>query len=312
MKLILKLTSVVIFASLLFSCAEKKAKKEQKDTGFEETAFRPCCGEPSSNDELLTINLAINDTYCKKTACACIHDIAAREYEELQKQLKSQFNIDLQLTYYMEPYNMEDQLRAKTHDGVICKPWNAFMLAKESNIKYKRIVDVLDVYDNPWLQGVYLVKKDSPIKTMADITGKTMVAGQEDAYEKYHAPFYQLDSLGIKPGKIYHKASCLECINELMDDHAEVALVSDYVMSASCAVDVANEEDYRVVGETEKMPLCSVILDMKKVERSDAMRFKNALLALSKEKSPEGMLSDGFVEAASWIPTLYVKPVAQN
>lgn len=312
MKSILRLTATIMIAGLLFSCSEKKPKKEKADVGFEETAFRPCCGDPSTNEKLLTINLALNDTYCKKTACSCIHDVAAREYEPLQQKLKEQFNIDLQITYYVEPYDMEDALRAKFHDGVISKPWNAFMLAKENKLKYKRIVDVLDVYDNQWLTGVFLVPIDSPIKTIKDIEGKILVAGQEDAYEKYHSPLQILDSLTIKPGQIYHKASCLECLNELMDNKAEVALVSDYVMNASCAVDVASEEDFRIVGETEKMPLCSVILDMKKVDRSDAMRFKNALLELSNENTPEGMLSKGFVEAASWTPKLFVKPIAQN
>lgn len=312
MKSLIKLSAIALLISVFAACNEKPKKEVKKDEGFEETAFMPCCGEPSSNKEVLTINLALNDTYCKKTACACIHDIAAREYEELQKQLMEQFNIDLQITYYMEPYMMEDQLKAKIHDGVITKPWNAFMLMKDNHLRYERIADILDVYDNQWLTGVYLVRKDSDIKTMADINGRTLVAGQEDAYEKYHAPLRQLESMNIKPGKIYYKASCLESINELMDKKAEVAIVSDYVMSASCAVDVASEDDFRVIGETEKMPLCSVVLDRKKISKEDAMRFQKALLALSKDKAPEGMLSAGFVKPASWIPNPYKKPIAQN
>lgn len=312
MKSLIKLSAIALLISVFAACNKKPKKEVKKDEGFEETAFMPCCGEPSPNDKVLTINLALNDTYCKKTACACIHDIAAREYEELQKQLMEQFNIDLQITYYMEPYMMEDQLKAKIHDGVITKPWNAFMLMKENHLRYERIADILDVYDNQWLTGVYLVRKDSDIKTMADINGRTLVAGQEDAYEKYHAPLRQLESMNIKPGKIYYKASCLESINELMDKKAEVAIVSDYVMSASCAVDVASEDDFRVIGETEKMPLCSVVLDRKKISKEDAMRFQKALLALSKDKSPEGMLSEGFVKPASWIPNPYKKPIAQN
>ncbi len=304
--------AMLLVLGISVACVQDNKRKANQETGFDETAFMPCCGEPSTNENTLTINLAVNDTYCKQTACVCIHDIAAREYGVLQKELKDQFNIDLQLTYYMEPYHMEDQLRAKTHDGVISKPWNAFMLSKQHRINYKRIVDILDVDNNQWLTGVYLVRKDSPIQTLKDINGKVLVSGQEDAYEKYHAPFHMLDSLNINPGRTYQKASCLECINELLDEKAEVALVSDYVMFASCAVDVASEDDFRIIGQTEKMPLCSVILDMKKVSKADAMRLQNALLALSGEKSPEGMLSKGFVKPASWIPTPYEKPLASN
>ena len=311
MKVVVKIGVVLsLYLGIFTSCVDKKI--QETEVRFEETAFRPCCGEPSGVEKPLSIHLAVNDTYCKKTACACIHDIASRDYQELQTQLKKGFNIDLQLTYYIESYEMEDQIKVKTHDGLICKPWTAFMLSQEHKIEYKRIVDVLDVYDNQWLNGVFLVNKNSSLKSISDIGGKTLVAGQEDAYEKYHSPLNLLDSIGVKPGIVYHKASCLECLNELMDHKAEVALVSDYVMSASCAVDVASEDDFRIIGETEKMPLCSVILDMNKISKADAMRFQNALLALSKEKSPEGMLSKGFVKPASWIPNRYSKPLAKN
>jgi ABC-type phosphate/phosphonate transport system substrate-binding protein len=277
-----------------------------------DTVFEAKSGvKASSADQTLTIKLAINDTYCKQTACACIHDIASREYFDIQKRLKADYNIDLQLTYFMEPYEMEDAMKEKKFDGVISKPWNAFMLADDFQINYKRIADVLDVTNNQWLTGTFIVKKDSDIKTMEDMNGRTFLAGQADAYEKYHSAFRFVEDKGIKPGRIYQKASCLECINELIDNKTEVAVVSDYVMKASCAVDIASPDDFRIIGETERMPLCSVILDLDKVSDADALRLQAALLDISGKKSPESMLSDGFVLPASWIPVKYSKPFEQ-
>lgn len=303
------LVALVFIAGAIASCQIKANKEKENNEGIGETAFIPCCGEPSSNENILTIKLAVNDTYCKQTACICIHEVAGREYQELQEKLKSEYNIDLQLTYFMEPYDMEGQLKAKSFDGVICKPWNAFMLSKDYNIRYKRIVDIKDVYNSQWLKGVFMVPKDSPIQTLADIEGKTLVAGQEDAYEKFHAPLRMLEQKGINPGRIYYKASCLENINELLDKNAEVAIVSDYVMTASCAVDIAKPEDFRIIGETETMPLTSVILDMDKISKEDAMRLQKALLELSNDKSPESMLSDGFVAPEKWEPVPFVKSI---
>lgn len=297
MKSLLKVSALFFSLALLVGACSN---------GGNETAFEPDGVVASANDKPLVIRLAVNDTYCKKTACICIHGVAAREYEEFQAQLKKEFNIDLQLSYFMEPYHMEDELRAKTFDGVICKPWTAFMLSEEHQINYKRVVDVLDAFDNQWLQGVFMVPKESPIKSMKEISGKTVVSGQPDAFEKYHSPLRIFKEKGIEPGKLYQKASCLECINELLDNNAEVAIVSDYVMSASCAVDVAQPEDFRIIGETEKMPLTSVILDMEKVNEADALRLQKALLALSGENTPETMLSKGFVKPASWEPVPYI------
>ncbi len=298
----------IVIGGLMLSC-QQKTKEVKEDKGFEETAFIPCCGEPSPDTKPLTIKLAVNDTYCKSTACVCIHDVAAREYEDLVKLLKEKHNINLELTYYEEIYHLEDKIKVKEFDGVICKPWNVFMLAKEHKLRYQRIADIKDAFNNQWLTGVFIVPKESPIQKLEDINGKVLVTGEADAYEKYHQALQVLDQKNIKPQRVYQKSSCLEGINELLDKKADVAVVSDYVMVASCAVDVASEDDFRIIGETSQTPLTSVILDMDKIEKEDAMRLQKALLSLSNDNSPKSMLSEGFVKPAKWTPAPYIKKI---
>ena len=55
-----------------------------------ETAFqygKSVTAEKSA--KMLTVRLAVNDTYCKKTACQCIQYLASREYEDLTASLLS-------------------------------------------------------------------------------------------------------------------------------------------------------------------------------------------------------------------------------
>jgi len=275
---------------------------------FDETAFLPEQGIVAApSDQLLTIRLAVNDTYCKQTACSCIGDLAAREYGELQEILKSKYNIDLQLTYFIEEYDLVDSLVTQKFDGSICKPWLAFMLTPEHKIKFKRIADVLDPSNNQWLRGLFIVKKDSPVKTLEDINGKTLAAGQKDSYEKYYAPLAMLEKDGIKPRQITNKASCTECINMLLDNTAEVAIISNYALTASCAVDVVKPDDFRTIGQTEQMPLCSVILDMSRISEQDALRLQNALIGISGDNAPKSLGSKGFVLPAKWIPSPILK-----
>lgn len=273
----------------------------------EETAFILESKTEIKHDKPLQISIALNDTYAKKTACSCVHDVAGREYDDVVKILKEKYNIELNITYFMEMYDMEDAIKAKKFDGLVCKPWSAYMFAKPFGLKFKRVADILDPNNNQWLTGVYLVLKDSPINKLEDINGKIMVAGEEDSYEKYHAPFKFLKEKGIKPSKLVHKSSCLESINVLIDNQAEVAVVSDYVMSASCAVDVAAPEDFKTIGITEKGALCSVMLDMDRVSKEDATRLQSALLEISGKNIPESFLGNGFVKPASWKPTVYTK-----
>ncbi len=275
--------------------------------GMGETAFSSEGVTASSDSEPLNLKILVNDIYCKQTACGCIHEVAAREYGELLEQLKNKFNINLELIYCMEVFYLEDSIKTQKYDGALCKPWNAVRFQEELALDYKRIADVIDIYDNQWLEGNIMVPKDSPIQTIEDLNGRTLVTGQEDAYEKYDQAMQLLKEKGIKPAKIYTKSSCLENMNELIDKYADAAVVSHYVMDATCAVDVANPDDYKVIEVTSKTPLTSVLLDMKKVSKEDALRLQNALLALSGENSPESMLSRGFVKPASWNPVRYVK-----
>ena len=299
---------IIVAVCTLFAGCSGNKKNNAVAAQFEETAFEPTAGTiASANDSMLTLRIAVSETYCKLTACSCIHDLAAREYEELQDTLKSKYNIDLQISYFIEEYELNDSLLARKFDGVICKPWLAFMLTPDNDIKYKRVADLLDPSGNQWLTGKIIVKQDSPSKDMKDIDGKTLVAGQPDSYEKYHAPFAMFKKEGIDPGEVINKASCTECINTLSDNLADVAIISDYALTASCAVDFAKPEDFRVIAETEKMPLCSVILDMAKVSEADALRLQNALLEISGENAPKGLLNKGFVLPAKWAPVPFLK-----
>jgi ABC-type phosphate/phosphonate transport system substrate-binding protein len=285
-------------------CTDKKPSARV----FKETAFQPD-GKTAiaSSGKPLILKLVVNDTYCTKTACACIHHLASRDYNGLIEKLKSDYNIDLQLTYCMEEYDLQDSIKSQKFDGAICKPWFAFMFVPEFKMNFKRIVDVIDPFGKRSLTGIFIVKKDSSIQKMEDINGKVLCIGQEDSYEKYHLPMEMLKKEGIKPSSIVQKSGCIEGINMLLDNAADVAVISDYALVASCAVDVASEDAFRTIWKTPDIPLCSVILDLNKVSESDATRLQNALLHLSGDRMPESFSSKGFVKPASWIPEPFKK-----
>ena len=295
---------IIIAACTLFAGCNNSEDKALNL--YEETAFVPSEGlESSTSDSTLTISLAVNEAYCLKTACSCIADLAAREYDTLQKILITKYNIDLKLTYYIEEYEMVDSLRTSAFDGAICKPWLAYMLVPEFNSNYKRVADLLDPSNKQWLTGNFIVNVDSPIVSMDEINGKTLVTGQPDSYEKYHLPMAILKESKISPKETSQKASCLETINMLYEDEVEVAVISDYSLTASCAVDFATPEEFRTIGVTEQIPLCSVILDMSKVSEADALRLQKALIEISGDNAPASLLSRGFVLPASWKPLPY-------
>jgi len=295
--------AILFSVYLLTGCNQKTSSTGSISSTFGETAFVADTNSTSSTgNQPLTLKLVVNDTYCSKTACACIQHLASRDYDGLIEKLKSDYNIDLQLTYCIEEYDLEDSIKSQKFDGAICKPWFAFRYVPELKMNFKRIVDVIDPFDKGSLTGIFIVMKDSPIQKPEDINGKILCTGQEDSYEKYHLPMAMLKKEGIKPASMVQKSGCIEGINMLLDNEADVAVISDYALVASCAVDVASEDAFRTIWKTSEIPLCSVILDLNKVSKTDATRFQNALLQLSGVNMPGSFSSKGFVKPVSWIP----------
>lgn len=312
----LKLSSVLIAFilisfGLLVGCNGNSSQSNNSQLSnyhFEETAFRgDSLSVSSSSDKPLSAHLLVNETYCKATACKCIQYLASREYDEVLSILKTNYNIDLRLTYCTEEDSIGQLLKTGKYDGVICKPWFAYMLMPVTDMNFARVADVLDPFDEGLLRGIFIVKKESSLLNADDINGKIIAIGQETSYEKYHLAMKSLDERSIKPAKFIQKGSCTECIDLLIDDQVDVACISDYALVASCAVDFAEEDAFRVLLKTDSIPLCSVIIDLNKVDESSASRLQHALLNLSQNKLPMSFASKGFVTPKSWIPTVYKK-----
>lgn len=284
---------------LLQGCRQGNGGKGYK---FSETAFDGTNIAPSSTENPLVLKLAINETYCKKTACKCIQHLASREYDEVLNVLKEKYNIDLHLTYCMEEDSLQELIKGGTFDGFICKPWFALELAPSRKYNFTRVADIPDPFDNGLLSGNLIVRKDSPIVKPEDISGKILALGFENSYEKYHLPMAFLKNKGISPAKIIQKGGCTECINLLLDGKADAAVISDYALIASCATDFVSEDAFRTIYTTPDIPLVSVLIDLDKVKKEDAARLQKALLEMSAGGVPESFTGKGFVRPVSWIP----------
>ncbi len=264
-------------------------------------ALGGCRSQPPTK-HMLTLKLAVNDIYCTDTACACVHHVAARTYTETQALLKAEYGIDLQLDYFVEPYNLEKAILAGNYDGALCKPWIALRLEKDAGAEFEQVADILDPDNNRWLAGIVVVMADSTFQTLEELNGKAMLIGEEDAYEKHYAAKRLFQQNEIEFQRLETKASCIENLGELMDGHFDAVVVSDYALTADCAVDFARPEDFRILGKTEPVPLTSILLDTNKVSEKDRARLQAALLAVSEKDTPESLLSKGFVKPAVWSP----------
>lgn len=252
----------------------------------------------------LVLKIAVNDIYCTKTACECISEIATRDYTGTLAKLKKDHQIILELTYFMEVFDLEKAILAGTHDGAICKPWTAYNLSKKSGADFKRVADIRDRDDNAMMTGHFVTTAKSTLKSLEDLNGKRIAFGQKDSYEKNQAPLQMLAAKNIKPGECFYFNSCGENLDALMNGKVDVAVVSSYALTASCAVDFAKPEDFKTIAQTPEMPLTSVMLDMRKVSAAAATALQKALLKISGDQTPSDLVGKGFVRPASWKPVI--------
>jgi ABC-type phosphate/phosphonate transport system substrate-binding protein len=269
------------------------------------------CGVPAAAEEAppsapaaakpLVLKVGIHDIYCAKTACECIADIAARSYDGVIAALAAR-GIRLEPVYLPEESDLAKGLRQGRFDAVICKPWLVTHHAGKAGAEFERVADLADPDGSATLTGVFLVPKGSAIRDLAGLAGKRVAFGQPDAYEKYHAPLRLLAEKGVRPASAVYLSSCGENLDQLMSGTVDAAVISDYALTASCAVDFAKPEDFRTIGVTPACPLTSVLVDRRKVADADRARLRAALLEVTGNKVPADLCGPGFVAAAAWSP----------
>ena len=248
----------------------------------------------------LKISVGVNDVYCKQTACSCVHDIANREYADFAALLKKRTGIELDLHYFIEPYDLQKAFAAGELDAFLCKPWPLVRQTAGRGKQLERIADLQDPDRNPYLWGIVIVPKNSPVQSLSDLKGRRIAVGREDAFEKHQGVQALLAEAGVAPAQVIEKASCIECLDLLLGGKVDAAAVSNYALSADCAVDIANPDDFRIVAETQKIPLTSFMVDTTRVSAGDAARLKEALVSISSSDLPASMRGGGFVAAMPW------------
>jgi len=268
-----------------------------------ETAFSPSRTVLKEAVMPLKLVVGVNDIYCKDSSCSCIDYIATRRYADFCKLLKDRYQIELVMEYSTAPYALDKSFREGKYDAVLGKIWPIYRPGNGRVMEMVRIADLQDINKNTSLWGVVLVKKESPLQKLSDLAGLRVAYGHPDAFEKHQAALalFQQNGVSVSADKWVEKASCMEGLDLLLKGSVDAAVISNYALTADCAVDFTTPEAFRVLGETEKLPLTSFMVDLKRVSQENALRLQQALVELSATQLPESMSGGGFVLPASWV-----------
>lgn len=298
------LSAAALFLTAMAGWSCQTTKRGVEDTTSFGLSDVPAA--PVSAEKPIRLLIGVNETYCQKTACSCVSDQARRDLEPLGNMLREQKGIELEWRYYPgDTFTLQKDLREGKLDGALCKPWVILQTARTSGKDFRRVADLQTPQGNGQLHGVFLVRTDSPIRSLADLAGKRLAIGKSDNYEKHHAALTLLRQNGIDPGSVtlLEYSSCLESVGEVMEGKADAAVISDYAFDVDCLVDIAKKDQFRELARTVPVPSTSLLLDIAKVDPMQAKQVQDALVSVSAGGSlREPLMGRGFVRPVFWSP----------
>lgn len=145
----------------------------------------------------------------------------------------------------------------------------------------------------PRSRGIIVVRKDSGIKTLKDLKGKTMLFGPPLAPTGFMSQIYLLQQAGVDPDKDL----AFYAIPPGAYKHEKViygVMFKKYDAGASPYYDFVkmakegkiNRNNFKIIGEGPIMPYCNFAVT-EKTDDKLAARFKAALLSLTPEDTVE-------------------------
>jgi len=161
--------------------------------------------------------------------------------------------------------------------------------------------------------SVFIVGKNSEIKTLKDLKGKRIAFSSQTSTSGYLFPFKRLldDKIILKPyelktffSQIIYAGGYDKAMLAVLNGQADVAAVSDYAFEGAKSdlyINSENKEKLRVLDRTEGVPTHLVAVS-KKLSPHLKQKIKDALLDFSKN-TPE--LLSSVYGAAEFVPADY-------
>jgi len=248
------------------------------------------------------LTIVVMDPLSRELACDCVKGYAQRNYNELGAYLQRTLGIPVEVLFGEDLASIKTKLRVGAEPGLIIGKSSVVLseAAKHGLVVTARAA--LTGLDGSTAQhGLIVVRRDSPVQSIADLKNCRILFGPADAEEKSKAAVALLEKEGVPvPKELETSPSCSTAADELMKlapDAKAAAVISSYAQPLLAGCGTIKKDDLRVVGRTADVPFITAFTTAALAsERVDAIA--NALLDSAMEpkllKAMESLM--GFVE----------------
>jgi ABC-type phosphate/phosphonate transport system substrate-binding protein len=250
--------------------------------------------------------LGFCDPLARATARDCVRPSALREYTTLAASLSARLGVAVELRYYPFDAGLIEAVRARAVDAVIAKAWTTLRAAKESRREFERLADLPTPKGSADLTGVFIVRRDSSVRTLADLDGKPVLLGPDGAYEKSFAAKRALSDAKATPSRVEVIDGCIPLAAAVLERKADGGVVSSYVADFGGLALVGDAAEFRQIARTKPVPFMTFAASTE-LDASYRAKIRAALLEISGQHVPEDLYTTGFTAPAPWEPE-EVKP----
>jgi outer membrane protein assembly factor BamB len=203
------------------------------------------------------ITMLVMDPLSKDLACDCVKGYAQRNYRVLAAHLQQKTGIEITVTHAEKIATALKDMKG-TPGIIIGKKSVVQSEAAKNKLEFTPVARLTGKDGSASQQGLIVVRRDSPIKTVADLKGARILFGPEDCEEKSAAAIALLKEAGVAvPKKLETSPSCstaAEALMKLPAGEKAAAVISSYAEPLLSGCGTIKQGDLRIVATTKDVP----------------------------------------------------------
>lgn len=249
--------------------------------------------EPGDNP---AIRLVVMDPLALPLACACVEGYAQRRYEVLSDFLSRELNTKVDLAFSEALRTPYQQLGGV--EIIIGKDSVVRADAEALSLDIRRIAMLSGKDGKVTLKGLFVVSKDSPVKSIEDLKGRSIIFGPAEASEKNDAALAALKLYGIPgPQKLETRSACNIGAIAVSEKEADATVISSYALPLLEGCGAINKGELKVIGETDAVPFIGVFINSR-IGKATEKRIRQAFIKAGQKKRFRKALEtkDGFID----------------
>ena len=209
-------------------------------------------------------------------------------YRHLADYLSNQLGVEIKLTIMSRYGEVIKRFKSLRLDGAFLSPYTATMAIKELHLE--PLVNPVNLNGESTTQGYIFVRKDSNIRSMADMKGGAIAFVDPSTLEGYLFPLVFLKQHGVNNingffNRTYFTGSHASTIYAVLDGRADIGAAKSTVYKRLVKNDPSIGEELGILAESVKVPEFTLCI---RSEIDQDLRERLSDILLHMKETPEG------------------------